>query len=323
MKNYEWRSDMAILIQNYIHTKQETGLKFVVHTRYLQHFDHFYFYNGYEGTLVTKNILDEFIYVDGESIYSYRNKEIVLNQFTMYLKNIGIINWCFPVKTAIPSCHYIPYIFRKEELQRFFTAIDKYPIIPNSSRNIVDPVLFRFLYGTGVRISEALNLQIEDVKLEDSYVIIRSAKNNKDRLIPLAQSLTERMNNYISDYHKHSDFKTNVFFSTGYQKMDASTAYNHFRDYLVMAEIPHTEQGPRIHSLRHGFAVECLKRWTLEGEDLFHLLPYLSAYMGHTDFRATQYYLRLTAELYPTIVEMTEKYCDCIIPDGNLEYEED
>ena len=52
-------------------------------------------------------------------------------------------------------------------------------------------------------------------------------------------------------------------------------------------------------------------------------LPYLSAYMGHTDFRATQYYLRLTAEIYPEMVEMMEKACFDIIPEGVFEENEE
>ena len=104
--------------------------------------------------------------------------------------------------------------------------------------------------------------------------------------------------------------------------MDCSTTYNHFRDYLLMADIPHTGNGPRIHDFRHGLAVACLKKWSLAGEDLTNLLPYLAAYMGHSDFRATQYYLRLTAELYPEIVRMTETVFHDAIPEGDFTYEE-
>ena len=101
--------------------------------------------------------------------------------------------------------------------------------------------------------------------------------------------------------------------------MDKSTAYLHFRDYLLMADIPHDAKGPRIHDFRHGLAVENLRRWAKEGADMSNKLPYLSAYMGHTDFRATQYYLRLTAEIYPEMIEMMEKACLDIIPEGGFE----
>ena len=194
-----------------------------------------------------------------------------------------------------------------------------------SYRNAVDPVLFRFLYGTGVRISEALNLVLDDVNAESGIATIRAAKNMKDRLIPMADSLTKRIIIFKNGFHRYSDSKMWLFPSchNGIMgQMDKSTAYNHFRDYLLMADIPHTSVGPRIHSLRHGFAVRCLKKWVLDGNDLTVLLPYLSAYMGHSDFRATQYYLRLTSDLYPEIVRRVEAEFGYVIPEGGIIYDE-
>ena len=101
--------------------------------------------------------------------------------------------------------------------------------------------------------------------------------------------------------------------------MDKSTAYNHFRDYLVMAGISHTAS---TDSFRHGFAVKCLKKWVLTGNDLTVMLPYLSAYMGHSDFRATQYYLRLTSDLYPEIVRRVEAEFGYVIPESEIIYDE-
>jgi len=89
-----------------------------------------------------------------------------------------------------------------------------------------------------------------------------------------------------------------------------------------MADIPHTAVGPRVHSFRHGFAVKCLKKWVLEGNDLTVMLPYLSAYMSHSDFRATQYYLRLTSDIYPDIVRQTEAAFGYIIPESDGVYDE-
>jgi len=72
----------------------------------------------------------------------------------------------------------------------------------------------------------------------------------------------------------------------------------------------------RFHDLRHNYAVKCLKRWVLAGEELTNLLPYLAAYMGHSDFRGTQYYLRLTADLYPDIISRIEADFGYVIPEG-------
>jgi len=186
-------------------------------------------------------------------------------------------------------------------------------------------VLFRFLYGTGVRISEALNLVLDDVNVATGIATIRVAKNMKDRLIPMANSLTKRINILVNGFHRYSGRKMWLFPSCHHgtmRQMDKSTAYNHFRDYLLMADIPHTDVGPRIHSFRHGFAVKCLKKWVLAKNDITVLLPYLAAYMGHSDFRATQYYLRLTSDMYPEIVRRVEAEFGYVIPEGGIIYDE-
>lgn len=104
-------------------------------------------------------------------------------------------------------------------------------------------------------------------------------------------------------------------------RMDTSTVYRRFRQYILKAGIPHTKAGPRVHDLRHNFAVKCLKIRVLAGEELTNILPYLAAYMGHSDFRGTQYYLRLTADLYPHIVSCSETVFGDLISEGGTDYE--
>jgi integrase/recombinase XerD len=322
---YEWKSEFAEAAQNYISLKQQTGMKFEIQERYLRHFDTFYYSNGFEGSTLTKEIVNDFIYDPNERPVSHHNKEVVMRDFAIYLTDRGYHAYMAEVKTVQPRCKFIPYIFTDDETRRMFSVIDNYPQARFSYRNAVDPVLFRFLYGTGVRISEALNLVLNDVNVESGTVTIRAAKNMKDRLIPMTDSLTRRIIIFMNGFHRYSDGKMWLF--PGYHngtmgQMDKSTAYNHFRDYLLMADIPHTAIGPRVHSFRHGFAVKCLKNWVLAGNDLTVMLPYLSAFMGHSDFRATQYYLRLTSDLYPDIVRRVEAEFGYVIPEGGIIYDE-
>lgn len=322
---YEWKSGFSEAAQNYISLKQQTGMKFEIQERYLRHFDTFCCRNGFEGTTLTKEIVNDFIYNPNERPVSHHNKEVLMRDFGIYLADRGHHAYVVEAKTKLPRCKFVPRIFTDDEISRMFKAMDNYPQAQMSYRNAVDPVLFRFLYSTGVRISEALNLVLNDVNVESGIVTIRAAKNMKDRLIPMADSLTKRLIIFINGFHRYSDSKIWLFPSchNGIMgQMDKSTAYNHFRDYLLMADIPHTAVGPRIHSFRHGFAVKCLKMWVLDGNDLTVLLPYLSAYMGHSDFRATQYYLRLTSDLYPEIVRRVEAEFGYVIPEGGIIYDE-
>lgn len=320
---YQWKSDMANMLQAFLREMKMVGFKYEKQERELEYFDAYYYHSGYSGIRLTKPMVDAFIYVECEKPSAHYKKEIVLSNFACFLQKQGHSVYVPVIKSApTKRCSHIPYIFTQKELQRFFAAIDSYPIAKYNNRNTVDPVLFRLLYGTGLRVSEALNLQLRDVNLEEGVLTVRKAKNNKDRLVPVAKSISGRMADLAAKIHRFSDATSCFFPNTVQNPIDQSTIYCRFRDYLLMADISHTVAGPRVHDFRHHFAVSCLKKWVLSGEELTNIMPYLAAYMGHSDFRATQYYLRLTADLYPDIISKTEAEFGYIIPEGGFLHEE-
>ena len=321
--SYRYKSDIAELLQRYLTEKKMTGFKFEKQSRELERFDDYYYRNGYTGVKLTKSMTDRFIYgISYEKQSTHYKKEILLNSFAEFLIRQGHQVYVPQIKSAQERrCSHIPYIFSKEELKRFFLAIDKFPQVTLTNRNSVDPVLFRLLYGCGLRLSEALNLQLKDIDLKTQTITVLQAKNNKDRILPIVSSLVERFRNLLVELHTFSDKSTYFFISPRGGRLDKSTVYRRFRDYLLMAGISHTQRGPRVQDLRHVFAIYCLKKWVLSGGELTNLMPYLAAYMGHADFRGTQYYLRLTADLYPDIIQKTEAAFGYLIPEG-ANYEE-
>jgi site-specific recombinase XerD len=319
---YEWKSDMKDLLRIFIREKQMTGFKYKKQARELERFDAYCYYNGYGGIRLTKPMLDSFIYGEFEKTSTHYKKEILMRDFAEFLGRYGYPVYVPHAKSAPQKKNsHIPYIFTQKQLYNFLMTVDSYPLEETNNRNILDPVLFRLLYGSGLRVSEALNLQLKDIDLKQEVLIIRHAKNNKDRLVPIAKSLAGRIQFLLDTYHRFSADTSFLFPSMTGNRTDKSTVYRRFRDYLLMADIPHTSVGPRVHDLRHNFAVYCLKKWVLSGAELTNVLPYLSAYMGHTDFRATQYYLRLTADLYPDLVRRTEAEFGYVIPEGGWSYE--
>lgn len=323
-EEYKYKSDMAGLLQCYLSQKKMAGFKFRPQERELERFDDYYFRNGYTGIKLTKQMAETFIYgISYEKQSTHYKKEILINNFAEYLIQQGYSVYIPQIKSApAKRCSHIPYIFSEEELRRFFLAIDRYPQSTQTNRNLIDPVLFRLLYGSGLRLSEALNLQLKDIDFKTGTLTILHAKNNRDRLVPIADSLTERFQKLFTQLHTFSGSSTYFFISPAGYRLDKSTVYCRFRDYLLAADISHTCNGPRIHDLRHSYCCHCFKRCVLQGEELTNLIPYLAAYMGHTDFRGTQYYLRLTADLYPDIIAKTEALFDYLIPEEVI-YEED
>lgn len=188
----------------------------------------------------------------------------MMKMFDQYCYDIGFngdhLDAVCPIKSTPKKCTYIPYIFSEEELGNLFRAADTYPPYRLSNRHIVDSVMFRMIYGCGLRLSEALNLKLKDVDITEGTLTILQSKNNKDRKIPMAASLVSRCKKYNREMHLFSDEHTYYFKSSLNRRLDKSAAYRRFRAYLWQAGVPHSGHGPTIHCLRHTYCVHCLKR---------------------------------------------------------------
>jgi integrase/recombinase XerD len=241
-----------------------------------------------------------------------------LRELAEHARQFGWPAWAPPTLTRLKTRHRPPpYVFSDEEIRRLFHAIDTQSLSEMSNRALVDPVLFRVLYATGLRLSEALNLQLRDLDAARATLEVRDSKNRESRIVPVTRRLADTLEGYIAAAHPYPE-PAHHLFHTGDPSTpaDKSTIYNRLRRYLADADIPHfAPGGPHIHSLRHGFAVQNLRRWAADGTDLAVMLPYLSAYMGHADLRGTQYYLRLTADAYPEVAAMAQARFGYVIPD--------
>ena len=323
MNKYQWKSPLGERMQEFLTIKRMTGFKYEREGRLLEKFDEYCFGNHYDSDFLSREEVEGFCYgIYYEKAGTRYNKEKILSGFGEYLCSCGYESYICPKKSAPKRGSFTPYIYTEEELRRFFQSVDQYPAHPLSNRDLVDPLMFRMIYGCGLRISEALNLRIKDVNLEEGTLAVLQSKNNKDRILPIADSLKKRCVEYTKRLHTFHDEVTYFFPSPRKGKFDKSTVYRRFREYLWAAGIHHSGHGPRIHDFRHAYCVHCLKQWVLSGRDLMNLLPYLSVYMGHADFRGTQYYLRLTADLYPDIISKSEAVLGHIFPDGGC-HEED
>jgi integrase len=244
-----------------------------------------------------------------------RRNELALRQLAEHARTVGWDAHVPAVRTRVRAAHQPPYVFTDEEVRRLFGAIDAQRMSCYSNKAIVDPVLFRVLYDTGLRISEALKLTISDVDTRAGTLRIRDSKNGAGRTIPITSRLTATLDAYLTAAHPSAEPSDIVFYSRAPgRQINQATIYMRFRGYLADAGIPHFTGGPHPHSLRHGFAVANLRRWAATGQDLAVMLPYLACYMGHADLRGTQYYLRLTADAYPDVIEKAQIRFGYVIP---------
>lgn len=239
-------------------------------------------------------------------------------QFAEYMVRLGYTAY-IPSSAEAGKRHkkFVPYIFTHDEIKRFFDAVDAMQPSERTSaprRHLVMPVLFRLMYCCGLRLSEATSLKGNDVDLHSGILTIHDSKFGKSRYVPMSEELTVHCRRYAeSRLIGDPDDWFLPARDGGYY--GSHSIYTAFRELLQIAGISHGGRGtgPRVHDLRHTFAVHCLQKWTKNGADITTALPYLREYLGHEHFSATEQYLRMTAEVYPQVSALMQEQYGYII----------
>lgn len=216
---------------------------------------------------------------------------------------------------------YTPYIFSERELGLVLGTVDRLCASGISSHSdLVFPLVFRILIGCGTRITETLHIEKKDVDLENATLLLLNTKNGKERIIPMAESLAQRCREYAARNRSIRGFSSSRWFFPNREGMpyDSGTVYRVYRKALRLADISHggRGKGPRLHDLRHTYAVRILNKWVREGRGLTTALPHLAIYMGHEGLKASQHYLRLTAVMFPELIGTVEKEYGWVIPEA-------
>ena len=295
-------SALSSCMIDFVEQKRALGNKYNACVEVFNEFDCFCNEQGLKSPSISKELLslwEERRPHENETTQLIRTSYV--RQLCKYLHNNG-----YDVPRAFhpaprKSQKFVPYIFTKAELERLFSAADATePTTASPIRHLVMPVLFRLIYTCGLRASEALRLKVSDVDLSMGMMTIFGAKGDKDRMVGISDSMLIYLRNYRAN-PMVAEFNSDYFFPApdgGFY--DTSTIYAYFREFLFMAGIPHRGRGkgPRVHDLRHSFAVHVLNKWSSEGKDMYTCLPILRVYLGHSRLTATEKYLRLIPDAY-------------------------
>ena len=203
-----------------------------------------------------------------------------------------------------------PYLYTEQEIQRLLAAAKS--LSPASGlRPWTYHCLFGLLAVSGLRISEAIKLERQDVDFYQGVLTIRQTKFNKNRLIPLHASTRD----VLSEYAEHRDRLVPNPSSSCFLLNDCGrclersavrrTFYDLSRQIGLRGPADHT--GPRIHDFRHRFALNTLIQWYRAGEDIERRLPVLSTFLGHAHVADTYWYLSIHPELMGLATERLEQ----------------
>lgn len=191
-----------------------------------------------------------------------------------------------------------PYIYTDAEVQALISGTAQ--VIPNPQRAATYATLVGLLAATGMRVGEALRLHGNDVDFDDNVITIRASKFGKSRQLPLSATTVEALAAYVLQRNRsHPRPPSTTFFvsTVGTAVIYADFGFT-FRKLVCATGVGRQSPiRPRIHDLRHSFAVHTLVDWYRDGGDVNALLPRLSTYLGHRDPICTYWYLSAAPEL--------------------------
>ncbi|MBW2579644.1 MAG: tyrosine-type recombinase/integrase [Deltaproteobacteria bacterium] len=294
-------SCLAAQIQNFINLRCLSGTDYQSQAQLLGYFDRFVLEQQLSEPRITREITE--CYQQSLSHLAPRtryNRFCVAKQLCEYLARNDPLSYVPEPLKVIPSqgAHQ-PYIYSNSELQALLAAASELPPA-NSLRPHTYRTLLGVLYSTGIRIGEALALNLEHFHSAKQRLHIAEGKFRKARLAPLSASTCRALEQYLRKrlQMKPRSPDSPLLLNQRSRRLHHSTVNQTFRHLLRQCTIHHSKHtGPRIHDLRHTFAVHRLLAWYRDGQNVNARLPWLATYMGHVDIHSTQLYLRATPEL--------------------------
>lgn len=241
-----------------------------------------------------------------------------LRHFARYLKQ-------FEPDTEVPDesifgpehGRVVPHIYHEKEIVELLAAARK--LEPHGS---VRPATFETLFGlmasAGLRVSEAIHLRDTDVDLKHGMLIVRQTKFAKSRQLPLHPSTVEALARYRRQRARHVPTTPDTPFLIGSRgerlgkpldNRQTHRVFNSLRDSLGWVNRG-AHDAPRLHDLRHTFAVRRMMLWHADGTDIDQMMLALSTYMGHAEIRYTYWYLTAVPELMALAGGKFERFAD-------------
>lgn len=304
--------DLSALVDDFIAYKRTLGFKYDTEMKIMATFKAYSIEQAQDRVIsLDEQFMEDWCQLHAnESRKSQSNRIIVLKQFAIYLNNKGYDIYIPRSIYNVTNKEFIPYIFTHKEIERILEVADSIPYHAWTNIDSVFPVLFRVLYGCGLRINEALSLKLKDIDAVNGTLTIYHAKNDKSRLIIMSPSLRNICTNYVNSFLQECYPEDYIFARRSGKKRSSSQVSGYFKKVLWKARIPYGGRGvgPRLHDVRHTFCCHSLKQMIDKGMDMYCALPVLSAYLGHSGIRSTEKYLRLTKSVYPDITANISAY---------------
>ena len=253
-------------------------------------FDKYSFENHNDAEILSKDIVLEWI-----RIHNNDGTANFLRSFAKYLISVGEEAYILPSKFTPKRVQYVPHILTDSELVSLFKEIDSYDSNAENVLPFLIPTIYRLIYSCGLRPGEARNLKREHVNLMNGEIFITKAKRNIERIVVMSDDMLSLAKQYAT-IRDVAFYQSQYFFPNS---EGGCISKRWLYDTLLKCykkSNANSSSKFRVYDLRHQFASTVLNKWIDEKKNINEMLPYLQAYMGHTDIESTAYYIHLLPE---------------------------
>lgn len=297
----------------------------------LQHFDEFVLKQGYEDPNFTEFQMLQWIKSIDRKAKTSNYYVCAIRAFFGFLEGYGHHPFIPPYSKEE---EYMAYDYSDEELERLLAFADNYVLSrnpkspeklhPQIKYTYVEsefPMILRILTGCGLRVGEAVMLQLKDIDFATGTLTIRKTKSKEYRIVPMDPSLTRILALYCEALVPMENSDAFVFpgtdFSNPIPERIFRGCFNRARKALGI-ELPGRkkyERGPCVHCLRHAFAHRSFKKGAREGWAVNDQIPWLSIYLGHKNLKETEKYLKFSSEMFSDEINPFEVFSMDLFPE--------
>lgn len=191
-------SKMQHLFEDFLEFKRALGLKYETEEKTLRQFTR-YCLEHYPNSFLPEDAVYNWINEsENRSLKTRANQSVIMSEWAKYVFSLGYIQIRIPEIRYSNNTSFIPHIFTSDEMKAIWNTVDNIAPLkrcPNLHQCI--PVLFRLLYACGLRISEALQITVSEIDFNTNVITLKHTKLDKERLIPMSESLAKVMHTYI------------------------------------------------------------------------------------------------------------------------------
>ena len=302
---------MIALVEDYLYIRRQLGFALKIQGHQLLRFGRFADDNEHCGP-ITLDLAVQWARSNAPRPITWASRIEVLRPFAKYRAQFDPTTEIPPPRLfGLVRRRLVPHIYSTQEVQSLLDAAAQLPPA-GGLRPATYETLFGLLAATGLRISEALRLTLEDVDLEAGIITVRETKFCKSRLVPLHLTTTEALQRYarLRNVKIPAPSSDDFFLSDGGRRMLQDTVQHRFR--RLCDQLHWRSRGghpaPRIHDLRHSFITHCILRWYQQGINLDKEILALSTYVGHAEVTYTYWYVTGVPELMAIATRRFEKY---------------